>query len=188
MPSDRCDGLVHRLLHPDRRARAGISGDAAQRGGKDRRAPPAVAAGSSEAGHLSLNEHDVEGSVQLGQPVGSPQSSEAGTNDGNVSPDVARQRSPRLPVLPSRVVPEAQPSVGASRAHGPAGPPCSPARPRLERVDHAGLGGVRWVDRDDVSVLDLHEDRGQRRVVVEVVSALGELDRAVEGLDIGLGN
>src|SRR4029079_16414009 len=55
-----------------------------------------------------------------------------------------------------------------------------------ERIDDLGLADVLRRNGDDLAVLDLAQHRRGQGVVVEMRAALIELERTVEGVDVGL--
>ena len=83
----------------------------------------------------------------------------------------------RLAIATPCVRPSNRPAV-ASRA----------AAQRGERVDDRRLCRLLRCDRLDLPALDLDQHRVERGVVVEVVALGCELDRSVEGLQVGAGN
>ena len=118
---DLVDGLAHGpvLCQRSLAVGAGQRGQRRQRRGEERRAPPAVATGGAEAGHLGLQHHDPQGRIGLGEIVRRPQSGEACSDDGHVRVGVPRQRIPGRPGVAGGLVPQAEAGVARSGQRTP---------------------------------------------------------------------
>ena len=91
-PADLVDGREHGALHGDRRVATELVGNRARRGGKEARAPAAVAPRGAEPGDLLLEDGDAQRGVGFLQVIGRPQTREAGAGDGHVDVDGTGQR------------------------------------------------------------------------------------------------
>ena len=107
-PGDLVDGGAHRGVLGERGLPAAERREGGQLRGEQRRAPAPVAPGGAEAGHLGLEHGHGQRRVRLGQVVGGPEPGVAGSDDGHVDVEVAREGRSRRPVLAGAVVPERQ--------------------------------------------------------------------------------
>ena len=90
-PPDLGDGGVHLGLEPDRAVARRSLLHVAERDGKYRRTPTAVAPGGTEADRLLLDDHHAQRRVGLEQVVGTPQAGVAGSHDHHVGVPVTGQ-------------------------------------------------------------------------------------------------